>query len=98
MKDPVWNSLKIYLVPIPFVHDTTKGQEDTEFYMSSDVINTEEFTLLTTASEICPQVASCGLPAVHLTEQNLCITGLCSVLRFLISNLSPNNQQELLGR
>ena len=52
------------------------------------------------ASELGPQVASCGLPAVHLTEQQLCITGLCSTLRFLIScrpQLSQEPNQEILG-
>ena len=55
--------------------------------------------LFTSASELGPQVASCGLPAVHLTEQQLCITGLCSTLRFLIScsQLSQETNQEILG-
>ena len=40
--------------------------------------------------------ATCQLTAVFLPEQNLCITGLCSVVRYLISNADPSDRM-LLG-
>lgn len=42
-----------------------------------------------------PQVLACDFPAVFVAEQNLCITGLCSVLRFVIAGFSQ--AQHLLG-
>ena len=91
-------SLRIYLIPKVVQEDENGLTTPIEYCISLNVITQEwqgEFTLLTTASKICPQVASCGLPAVHLPEQHLCITGLCSVLRHLVAQLSPH--QTLLG-
>ena len=91
-------SLRIYLIPKVVREDENGLTTPIEYCISLNVITQEwqgEFTLLTTASKICPQVASCGLPAVHLPEQHLCITGLCSVLRHLVAQLSPH--QTLLG-
>ena len=77
MKDPVFR-LSIYLLPINFGSKNDCDQKSsTEFYIT-DNLSEGEFKFLNSTSEVCPQVASCGLPAVHLTEQHLCITGLCS--------------------
>ena len=108
LKDPVYyfqRSLRIYLIPKVVVQEEERKDDldglatPIEYCISLNVITQEwqegEFTLLTSASEVCPQVASCGLPAVHLPDKHLCITGLCSVLRHLVAQLSPH--QSLLG-
>lgn len=41
------------------------------------------------------QAFACVLPAVYIPSQQLCITGLCSVLRFLLKHMSPD--KTLLG-
>ena len=43
------------------------------------------------------QVAACVFPAIFVAEDNLCITGLCSVLRYLIAELGNSSIQGLLG-
>ena len=36
--------------------------------------------------ESSSQVSSCLLPALHVPDKRLCVTGLCAVVRFLVKN------------
>lgn len=47
--------------------------------------------------ELEPQVAACVFPAVFVPQQNLCITGLCSLLRYIIRKFCPEIHHTLLG-
>ncbi len=65
-------------------------RENCEFHIkNSDLNGLPKLTLHEKKS------LECVLPAVEAASQNLCITGLCSVLRFLIVHL--NGDRDLLG-
>lgn len=69
-----------------------------EYYIRREITGLEGFAVHSFPQQQQPQnfeaaarqVASCVLPAVHVPEQHLCITGMCSVLRYLIFHLAES--------
>ena len=66
-----------------------KSEKDKDFTLKLE----EEQSLIQSDERAC-QVSRCLLPAVHAPSKKLCVTGLCSVVRFLLKNACDQMSDE----
>ena len=74
---------KIVLCP-----DKKKSRPETETLFALDLKKKDglEYSLSLAQPDKKSQIHSCVFPAVFVPDKKLCITGLCSVVRFLLRN------------
>ena len=79
-----------YLIRLPF-SSVVSGPDSEPISVSAG----QHIFILRQLTE--PQVSACSFPAVFVPEENRCITGLCSVIRYIITNFAPQESLPLLG-
>lgn len=90
--------LTVKFIPIP-EENLDNLKKPSEYFIQLE--NAEHIfhnlVILKKGESIEPQVTACVFPAVFVPRENLCITGLCSLLRYIIANFAPKSHKKLLG-
>jgi len=90
--------LTIKFIPIHEEHlDNLK--KPNEYFIKLEIAKQifHELVLLKKGQAVEPQVTACVFPAIFVPKENLCITGLCSLLRYTIAKFAPKTHKKLLG-